>query len=80
MILPDSVAIKTVATTPTVYGIETDYKKLPQSFLDLFKLQQHLPFTVLKLETSSRTAEKFSLGCNNTYRLRYWNSINSLRL
>ena len=71
MILPDSVAIKTVATTPTVYGIETDYKKLPQSFLDLFKLQQHLPFTVLKLETSSRTAEKFSLGCNNTYRLRY---------
>ena len=55
MILPDSVAIKTVATTPTVYGIETDYKKLPQSFLDLFKLQQHLPFTVLKLYKLSKT-------------------------
>ena len=37
-----------VATAPTVYGIETlDYNKL--ILLKLGMLQQHLPFTVLKL-------------------------------
>ena len=35
-----------VATVPTVYGIETGFKAVPQ-FIDP-KLQQYLPFTVLK--------------------------------
>ena len=36
-----------VATVLTVYGIETYYKLLQQTRIDL--LQQYLPFTVLKL-------------------------------
>ena len=36
-----------VATVPTVYGIETP--KCMRSFYFLYKLQQYLPFTVLKL-------------------------------
>ena len=35
-----------VATAPTVYGIETEKKTL--AILENIKLQQHLPFTVLK--------------------------------
>ena len=40
-----------VATAPTVYGIETDQfvGQLPMGF---GQLQQHLPFTVLKLAIS----------------------------
>ena len=37
-----------VATTPTVYGIETIEKLPAKGFFDIYKLQQHLPFTVLK--------------------------------
>ena len=37
-----------VATAPTVYGIETSVSSLPVSGI-LERLQQHLPFTVLKL-------------------------------
>ena len=37
-----------VATAPTVYGIETT-DTFPSIALTLCKLQQHLPFTVLKL-------------------------------
>ena len=37
-----------VATAPTVYGIETS-EKSPISLSLGYKLQQHLPFTVLKL-------------------------------
>ena len=36
-----------VATTPTVYGIETMYLRL-ERIHDRIRLQQHLPFTVLK--------------------------------
>ena len=36
-----------VATTPTVYGIET-FPSSPLALIDLATLQQHLPFTVLK--------------------------------
>ena len=36
----------TVATVPTVYGIETQYDS---STIIRLKLQQYLPFTVLKL-------------------------------
>ena len=36
-----------VATAPTVYGIET--KQFLFSLLAQYMLQQHLPFTVLKL-------------------------------
>ena len=36
-----------VATAPTVYGIETGILKWKRSPL-IIKLQQHLPFTVLK--------------------------------
>ena len=38
-------------------------------------LQQHLPFTVLKLPPNWNLLAKASiLGCNSTYRLRYWNT------
>ena len=36
-----------VATAPTVYGIETQYFRRIRTHLR--RLQQHLPFTVLKL-------------------------------
>ena len=37
-----------------------------------FKLQQYLPFTVLKLSISTSSKSSFN-RCNSTYRLRYWN-------
>ena len=37
------------------------------------KLQQYLPFTVLKHSSMFRP-KKFIFCCNSTYRLRYWNS------
>ena len=43
-----------VATAPTVYGIETARTQL--LYLNLILLQQHLPFTVLKLPFSASTA------------------------
>ena len=36
-----------VATVLTVYGIETNVDNVPAN-VDLLKLQQYLPFTVLK--------------------------------
>ena len=41
-----------VATTPTVYGIETQEFD-EEDFFVVYKLQQHLPFTVLKQGTPS---------------------------
>ena len=58
----------TVATALTVYGIETPFVKASHSVH--VKLQQLLPFTVLKppeLLTFLVTAK----GCNSSYRLRY---------
>ena len=56
-----------VATVLTVYGIETYVENA--AFLRN-KLQQYLPFTVLKpLDTKSIKPSKS--GCNSTYRLRY---------
>ena len=43
-----------VATTPPVYGIETIFTRY--STFSFFLLQQHLPFTVLKL---------FHVACNS---------------
>ena len=40
-------AMHTVATAHTVYGIETDVDEVTT---DSIKLQQHIPFTVLKLQ------------------------------
>ena len=37
------------------------------------ELQQYLPFTVLKLATSFTITFFKCIGCNSTYRLRYWN-------
>ena len=42
-------------------------------FFDISKLQQYLPFTVLKLPLVSVNTI-FWYCCNSTYRLRYWNS------
>ena len=42
-------SVQTVATAPTVYGIETTVPCNDTVLISL-KLQQHLPFTVLKLE------------------------------
>ena len=52
--------ISTVATTPTVYGIETTYR--PSPCFPLLLLQQHLPFTVLKLCNLPRRGEIFYEG------------------
>ena len=61
--------ISLVATVPTVYGIETQC--LVWTNLDTAPLQQYLPFTVLKRKVVPKC--KYWLGCNSTYRLRYWN-------
>ena len=45
----DTRFVKQVATVLTVYGIET-YDKFLTTFNVITKLQQYLPFTVLKLE------------------------------
>ena len=57
-----------VATVLTVYGIETYPLHLEESRHHL--LQQYLPFTVLKLITSTFLSS-ISSRCNSTYRLRY---------
>ena len=36
-------------------------------------LQQHLPFTVLKLANKEHETICIKVCCNSTYRLRYWN-------
>ena len=43
---------------------------------NLTVLQQHLPFTVLKLISEANVCELSVYSCNSTYRLRYWNPIN----
>ena len=58
-----------VATAPTVYGIET-YNFYPFD-VTIEKLQQHLPFTVLKPISELFTTSPFKNSCNSTYRLRY---------
>ena len=57
-----------VATALTVYGIETRLTCYERNLK--FWLQQHLPFTVLKL---SICCVVFVIihSCNSTYRLRY---------
>ena len=57
-----------VATVLTVYGIETHLLLL--HLIPLNKLQQYLPFTVLKPNHSGIALENISC-CNSTYRLRY---------
>ena len=47
-------------------------KSLSTSFA---RLQQYLPFTVLKHLCIMFANAKDSFCCNSTYRLRYWNSI-----
>ena len=59
-----------VATAPTVYGIETRKKSITQLPRHL-ELQQHLPFTVLKLPMFEKLENKLKESCNSTYRLRY---------
>ena len=59
-----------VATAPTVYGIETQLHIVRGG--ETLKLQQHLPFTVLKLYNIALIFNaKFYFSCNSTYRLRY---------
>ena len=61
-----------VATVLTACGIET--LDMPYFVENECELQQYLPLAVLKLvEASLRLASLMSLGCNSTYRLRYWN-------
>ena len=62
----------TVATVLTVYGIETTIIALV--FSSLMRLQQYLPFTVLKPPLDAKYFIA-SLSCNSTYRLRYWNGL-----
>ena len=51
----------TVATVPTVYGIETLKKLVVKLQMPLLKLQQYLPFTVLKLTPAARIASNSAL-------------------
>ena len=60
----------TVATALTVYGIETTFGVTAVN-LQLFQLQQLLPFTVLKLNISLLNTNFQQLSCNSSYRLRY---------
>ena len=69
--LPYTKELSPVATAPTVYGIETPIFLSVMAWLWL-ALQQHLPFTVLKLRDYSNTVLR-QISCNSTYRLRYWN-------
>ena len=57
-----------VATVLTVYGIETQNEN--GSFKVDAKLQQCLPFTVLKPEILYRL-HSVLMSCNSAYRLRY---------
>ena len=62
-----------VATTPTVYGIETLLRPLVQKIVA--PLAVATTPTVYGIETTSSMSENkrtYSLlGCNSTYRLRY---------
>ena len=66
-------ALPIVATALTVYGIETLLHYV-HSCKIICWLQQHLPFTVLKLDVFSCYICILK-SCNSTYRLRYWNCI-----
>ena len=59
-----------VATVLTVYGIET-HCRLLWAVINYDKLQQYLPFTVLKHSRLIKIFIVFSSSCNSTYRLRY---------
>ena len=61
-----------VATALTVYGIETAHDSVLYRRFNFVKLQQLLPFTVLKRITII-TLWTVHIGCNSSYRLRYWN-------
>ena len=61
--------IKFVATAPTVYGIETALGSNVRYASE--RLQQHLPFTVLKPKILEFFNVLNQTGCNSTYRLRY---------
>ena len=56
-----------VATVLTVYGIETLNSVI---FAKHLRLQQYLPFTVLKRLINGEKRLK-NIRCNSTYRLRY---------
>ena len=60
-----------VATVPTVYGIETPRFKQSSNNVLSFSLQQYLPFTVLKPDSSKSSRSSSLTCCNSTYRLRY---------
>ena len=62
-------ATSSVATVLTVYGIETDMATNHHVYR--FKLQQCLPFTVLKLDIQLLYLQKELTCCNSAYRLRY---------
>ena len=59
-----------VATALTVYGIETQCYSIHIRWNIAIMLQQHLPFTVLKLKEAVAELDEY-YGCNSTYRLRY---------
>ena len=68
-----------VATVLTVYGIETVPTLRDSQETRIGSLQQYLPFTVLKHLLSKRLLLENNVGCNSTYRLRYWNFSNWLK-
>ena len=60
-----------VATALTVYGIETLPDKTIVVTANYTKLQQLLPFTVLKLWPYVVATCHYYFRCNSSYRLRY---------
>ena len=52
------------------------WNSITHKFSDnIFRLQQHLPFTVLKHGNIPQDISDMIYGCNSTYRLRYWNKV-----
>ena len=62
----------TVATVPTVYGIETScWMNISDS--DWTSCNSTYRLRYWNLTFSIKRINSFSSGCNSTYRLRYWN-------
>ena len=65
--------MSSVATVPTVYGIETLYNFLMCDFA----LPVATVPTVYGIETTELELHWSNSSCNSTYRLRYWNRLKS---
>ena len=68
-----------VATALTVYGIETHICETIGITAEQMRLQQHLPFTVLKLTFIGMIYIYIYVCCNSTYHLRHMTKNSIIR-